>query len=269
MANISPSSYASYNQCPLLFRFKNIDKIQEEPSIEAVKGTLTHSVLEILFKEMPPQARTLENAISKIDNAFDSLKQSEKFIYEFKNDSEIEQVKLDTKKFIETYFKEENPKRVPMHKTELFVSCNLKPNLRLVGFADRVDISPKTKQTRIVDYKTGKYPSKRFQNSVIFQLLSYALAIYANTGELPAGVMAIFLGNPSGKVTIYKPEIDKILGVQNEYLNTWSNIEKSVIDNNFVAKKSKLCGWCSYKNLCPEFDGVTPESPQNIKDFIK
>ena len=40
--------------CPLLYRFRVIDRLPEPPSPAAARGTLVHAVLERLFDELPP-----------------------------------------------------------------------------------------------------------------------------------------------------------------------------------------------------------------------
>lgn len=44
-------------QCPLLYRFRVIDKLPEKPSEAATRGTLVHAVLERLF-DAPAADRT-------------------------------------------------------------------------------------------------------------------------------------------------------------------------------------------------------------------
>ena len=48
-ASLSPSRASDFMQCPLLYRFRVIDKLPEKPSEAATRGTLVHAVLERLF----------------------------------------------------------------------------------------------------------------------------------------------------------------------------------------------------------------------------
>ncbi|NUP20980.1 MAG: DUF2800 domain-containing protein, partial [Streptomyces sp.] len=48
-ASLSPSRASDFMQCPLLYRFRVIDRLPEKPSAAATKGTLVHAVLERLF----------------------------------------------------------------------------------------------------------------------------------------------------------------------------------------------------------------------------
>src|SRR5260221_7667503 len=46
---LSPSRASDFMTCPLLYRFRVIDKIPEPPTPATARGTLVHAVLERLF----------------------------------------------------------------------------------------------------------------------------------------------------------------------------------------------------------------------------
>jgi putative RecB family exonuclease len=262
MPSISPSAISLFKQCSLKFRLKYIDKMPEKVGIEAYRGSITHKVLEILFS-IPPANRNLDFALNSIDKAVHSIFKNNKSTNNI-TDKDLEIVK----NLIHNYFKLENPKKVPVKNTEQFVSAKLTDNLKLIGFADRIDLSPVSKLTRIVDYKTGKLPPLPFRESVIFQLNSYALALYESTKELPARIQGIFLGNPSGIVKV-DPTINSIKKVQQIYINTWSDIKYLAQNNQWQPNQTALCAWCSYQKLCPKFKGMPPEYPQkNAEEYI-
>ena len=55
--SLSPSRAADFMTCPLLYRFRVVDRLPEPPSPAAARGTLVHAVLERLFDE-PASGRT-------------------------------------------------------------------------------------------------------------------------------------------------------------------------------------------------------------------
>src|SRR5688572_19846862 len=55
--SLSPSRAADFKTCPLLFRFRTIDRLPERPTADQVRGTLVHAVLERLF-DLPAAERT-------------------------------------------------------------------------------------------------------------------------------------------------------------------------------------------------------------------
>src|ERR1700747_3044006 len=59
--SLSPSRLGDSLTCPLLYRFRVIDRLPEPPSPAAARGTLVHAVLEHLFDE-PAAGRTPEGA---------------------------------------------------------------------------------------------------------------------------------------------------------------------------------------------------------------
>ena len=55
--SLSPSRAADFLTCPLLYRFRVVDRLPEAPSQAMARGTLVHAVLERLFDE-PARAGT-------------------------------------------------------------------------------------------------------------------------------------------------------------------------------------------------------------------
>jgi putative RecB family exonuclease len=45
IGTLSPSRAGDFMTCPLLYRFRVIDRIPEKPAPAAVRGTLVHAVL--------------------------------------------------------------------------------------------------------------------------------------------------------------------------------------------------------------------------------
>lgn len=70
--SLSPSRAADFKTCPLLFRFRTIDKLPEQPSADQVRGTLVHAVLERLF-DLPAASRTPEAAAALVTPEWERL----------------------------------------------------------------------------------------------------------------------------------------------------------------------------------------------------
>jgi putative RecB family exonuclease len=65
---LSPSRAADFKQCPLLYRFRAVDRLPEAPSAAALRGTLVHGVLERLFdlpaaERFPARAKALVGVV--------------------------------------------------------------------------------------------------------------------------------------------------------------------------------------------------------------
>src|SRR5882757_3191396 len=74
--SLSPSRAADFKTCPLLFRFRTIDKLPEQPSADRVRGTLVHAVLERLF-DLPAAERTPEAAAALVAPSWAALLEQE------------------------------------------------------------------------------------------------------------------------------------------------------------------------------------------------
>jgi putative RecB family exonuclease len=57
IGSLSPSRAGDFMACPLLFRYRTVDRLPEPSSPDAVRGTVVHKVLEDLF-DLPSADRT-------------------------------------------------------------------------------------------------------------------------------------------------------------------------------------------------------------------
>src|SRR5512142_2844782 len=64
-ASLSPSRAADFKTCPLLYRFRCIDRLPERQTADQARGTLVHAVLERLF-DLPPAERVRDTAIAML-----------------------------------------------------------------------------------------------------------------------------------------------------------------------------------------------------------
>ncbi|MEU5880827.1 PD-(D/E)XK nuclease family protein [Spirillospora sp. NPDC047279] len=76
IGSLSPSRAGDFMTCPLLYRFRVIDRIPERPSPAAVRGTLVHAVLERLF-DLPTAERTPPAALDLLGPQWERLQAEE------------------------------------------------------------------------------------------------------------------------------------------------------------------------------------------------
>src|SRR4029077_20801617 len=70
--SLSPSRAADFKTCPLLYRFRTIDRIPEPPTTDQARGTLVHAVLERLFA-LPAAQRTKAEAAALVAPQWERL----------------------------------------------------------------------------------------------------------------------------------------------------------------------------------------------------
>src|SRR5690349_25141913 len=81
LGSLSPSRASDFMSCPLLYRFRTIDRLPEPFSPDAVRGTVVHKVLEDLF-DLPAAERTPEQARDMLVPAWEALLEVEPAIAE-------------------------------------------------------------------------------------------------------------------------------------------------------------------------------------------
>src|SRR5206468_2427028 len=76
LGSLSPSRAADFKTCPLLYRFRCVDRLPEAPSLAATRGTVVHAVLEALF-DHPAAERTVETARALLPAAWERVRAEE------------------------------------------------------------------------------------------------------------------------------------------------------------------------------------------------
>ncbi|MFI0758633.1 RecB family exonuclease [Streptomyces anulatus] len=252
-------------QCPLLYRFRVIDKLPEKPSEAATRGTLVHAVLERLF-DAPAADRTAPRARALIPGQWDRLLESKPELTGlFARDVEGERLTRwlgEAERLVDRWFSLEDPTRLEPAERELFVETELESGLRLRGVIDRVDVAP-SGEVRIVDYKTGKAPRPEYSEGPLFQMTFYALVIWRLKGVVPRRLQLVYLG--SGDVLTYDPVVADLERVERKLLALWDAISLATETGDWRPRPTKLCGWCDHQAVCPEFGGTPPVYPLSVR----
>ncbi|WP_067971756.1 RecB family exonuclease [Nocardiopsis trehalosi] len=261
---LSPSRASDFLQCPLLFRFRVVDRLPEKPSAAALRGTLVHAVLERLF-ELPAETRTPRTALSLLEPQWERLRTARPESAElFADDAELAAWLQEARTLLGRYFEMEQPQHLEPRDRELRLEVALESGLRLRGYVDRIDVAP-TGRIRVVDYKTGKSPHPRFEDKAKFQIFFYAVMLWRELGEVPARLQLMYLGD--GGVRWYEPDEAELRAAEAEILAIWRDIDATARSGVWPTRRSKLCGWCDHQALCPEFGGTPPPLPATVRVY--
>ncbi|MGL4173298.1 MAG: RecB family exonuclease [Actinomycetota bacterium] len=290
-ATLSPSRAADFLQCPLLYRFRVIDRLPERPGPAAFRGTLVHAVLERLF-DHPATNRTFAAAHSLLLPQWNALIAEDSSAAEVFNEfcpdtksgdaaavvtellrvSDLDGISVSANaqawlasavELINQWFTLEDPTRLEPAERELYVEAEVPGGLTLRGYVDRLDVAP-TGEVRIVDYKTGRAPGESYEARAMFQMRFYALVLWRSQGILPAVLQLVYLRD--GQVLRYSPDIAELEATERKVVAVWLAITQATRTGNWRPRKGWMCQWCPHQANCPEWGGTPPPLPYSQFD---
>jgi putative RecB family exonuclease len=246
---LTPSKVAAFTSCPLAFRYTQIDRLPQPPSIHAVKGTLVHAALEGLFWSHAAGQRSKAAAMAELEVAWTALHSDPEYVQLELDAAEADAFLTDARVLIDNYFRLEDPDDVCAVGIELGVEIN-QGGLRLRGIIDRLDIGPDG-ELIVVDYKTGRAPSVNYEQGRLGGVQTYALLCERLVGRAPAKVRLLHLREPVVLTAESTPQ--KIKGQQTRTNAVWAAIERACANEDFRPHTGPLCNYCNFKAQCPAF----------------
>lgn len=258
---LSPSRASDFKQCPLLYRFRAVDRLPETPTRAQVRGTLVHSVLERVFA-LDRAERTPDRARDLLRPTWSQLSEECPEWMELFDDAgsgdELAEWFRSAETLLDSYFALEDPRRLDPEACELHVETELGSGVLLRGYIDRLDVAP-TGEIRVVDYKTGAAPRQIGEAKALFQMKFYAVVLWRLRGIVPRQLKLLYLRD--GQELAYTPDEPELARFERTLEAIWQAILKAGRTGDFRPSPSKLCGWCSHQALCPSFGGTPPEYP--------
>jgi len=218
-------------------------------------------VLDRLF-DLPAGSRTPDEAAALLGPEWDKLVAERPEVTGlFGTPGELEEWLASAKSLLGRYFTLEDPNRLEPARREWFVRAVVgegEDQLVLRGIVDRLDVSPEG-LIRVVDYKTGKSPRRGYEAKNMFQMKFYAVVLWRLRGVVPKRLQLMFLGD--GEVLTYDPDEQDLQATEIKILAVWDAIRSAVHSGEWPANPTKLCGWCSFKPICPAHGGEAPPLP--------
>ncbi|SFQ55925.1 putative RecB family exonuclease [Amycolatopsis arida] len=257
---LSPSRAADFKQCPLLYRFRAVDRLPEPPTRAQLRGTLVHSVLEKLFA-LPAAERMPERARDLLAPAWAELaEQSPEWteLFPGAESAEVTEWLGSAAELLDAYFRLEDPRRLEPEACELHVETELGSGVLLRGYVDRLDVAP-TGEIRVVDYKTGAAPRAIGEAKAMFQMKFYAVVLWRLRGVVPRQLKLMYLTD--GQALAYTPDEAELRRFERTLEAIWQAILRAGRTGDFRPSPSRLCDWCAHRALCPSHGGTPPEYP--------
>ena len=257
---MSPSRAADFKQCPLLYRFRAIDRLPEPTSAAQLRGSVVHAALEQLYGLPAPQ-RLPDTAVALITPAWERVVAAEPELATSVAPEQRDALLDEARMLLSGYYRLEDPTRFDPQSCEQRVEVELADGTLLRGFIDRIDVAA-TGELRVVDYKTGKAPPEAralAEFKAMFQMKFYAVALLRSRGLLATRLRLLYLAD--GQILDYSPDLDELVRFEKTLTAIWRAIQSAGATGDFRPSPSRLCDWCAHQALCPAFGGTPPPYP--------
>ncbi len=246
-----------WENCPKKFELRYRLGIPEETEgIEGFVGKRVHEILERLYEFVAKdQVPSLRRVIERFDAIFDENYDANR-VKIVKDGYDIEYYRALGHRCLQNYYRSHYP--FDQDETlglETHIQFNLDPEGRygIQGFVDRI-VRAQDGAIEIQDYKTGEYIPNQKRIDADRQLALYQIGIGRRFGDAPVRLVWQYLSKGITRVSTRSAE-----ALEQLQENTLALIERIEAADQFPAKKTNLCRWCTYKPLCPAF-GASEEA---------
>jgi len=274
---LSPSKINTFMKCPREFYYNYVEKVKQRPNIHLVKGSVVHKVLEDFYRAYKPDPKKVlsklfkdtwksyagmikmlemepkelkghkKDALTMIMNFYEvHRRKMEGTIIQGKAENEQHAFYLTKPKFKELYVKDEA--------------------LRTRGYIDRIHQGFDGTIT-IADYKTSSRYGIGLGDDYKRQLSIYALLYQNQEGKMADFCSIIFLRYGEEVLLEVTPSLLKFARDSIDYV--WEKTRSAAIED-YPLKEGRLCGWCSFNNICSGGAKHVKEKEKNaMKKLIK
>lgn len=246
---LSPSSASTFQSCPRRWKFRYMDHLPDPAGEAALAGTFAHRVLEVLC-QAPAAERTVDAARSIARDVWPETIEDPDFVALNLDESQQRRFRWLSWTAIEGLWRLEDPALVTVESTEQKIDTVL-DDVPFRGIVDRIDRASAIDGAPLVvtDYKSGRAPSPRFAEPRLLQVLLYAAAIEASTGQRPQAARLLYLGQCIVETEVTAELIETAVRTLTD---TWEQMGACIDADDFAPKPGPLCGWCPYADQCDE-----------------
>ncbi len=254
MVIYSHSRLSTFEQCPLKFKFRYIDKIEPDikQTIEGFLGNRVHDVLEWIYsQENKEKTLDLDEVIHYYINNWKENFGSEikivrpEYNFDYYYDLGI--------KFLINYFMKNSPFKDNTIATEkkVIVKLDKEGEYFLQGYIDRLVYNEESRIFEIHDYKTSGFLKSQEELDKDRQLALYSIAIREDFPQA-IDVHLIWHFLAFNHKIISKRSLEQLEKLKTEIINLIKKIESAT---EFPANSSLLCNWCEFRSSCYLFNG--------------
>jgi len=246
----SHSRLSTFEQCPLKFKYRYIDKIipEIEQTIEIHLGKTVHDTLEWLYTQVQnKKLPTIDQTI-----VYYADKWQEKYTPEIvivKNHLTAKDYFNKGVQFILNYYTKHYPfddNTIEIEK-KILINLDEQGQYKLQGFIDRIVHNKKTNEYEIHDYKTANFLPSQEKIDQDRQLALYSIGVKDLFGQ-DKEVCLVWHYLAHNTKICSKRTSEQLQQLKKETLELINKIESTEKFPHYI---SKLCDWCEYKSICP------------------
>lgn len=251
MPAYSHSSLSIFEQCPLKYKFKYVEKVQLEKqpeNIEAFMGNRVHEALRKLYEDrIMSKASTLDGIQAYYDDAWQK-KWSEDIQIVKKGQTADDYRKKGAgciASYYGRYYPFDDSQTIGLEQN-IYVDIG---GYKLTGYIDRLSRRPDGRY-EIHDYKTsGKLPAPQYFDNDR-QLALYQIGVEKMKRDAEQ-IDLVWHYLVHDKEMRSRRDRAKLESLKSSVIATIGQIEAAVPEGRFPALKSELCRWCEYQSICP------------------
>jgi len=264
----SHSRLSTYENCPLQYRYKYIDKIDLEPSegIEAFLGSRVHETLEKLYRDLNHhKENTLEDLLDHFNGNWEkNWHEGVKIVKEGYTPENYRQIGL---KCISDYYRRYHPfRRARTVALEKRVLIDL-DGYKLQGYIDRLARVGEG-HYEIHDYKSGQYLPEQKYLDRDRQLGLYQIGVESLWSDVrEVDLVWHYLAHDVEFRSKRSPE--DLAALKASTIALIQETERAEAEGHFPARESPLCNWCDFQSLCPSRAHLVKTGQMSLNRYLK
>ncbi|HNW43488.1 MAG TPA: PD-(D/E)XK nuclease family protein [Elusimicrobiales bacterium] len=262
LLSFSYSKFSMYEECPLKYKFKYIDKLKEEPKFYFAFGNSVHAALEFLYSVKAPPFPSLEDVLAEFRRDWGLKSWAEKG---YKVESRADADLLKGLEMLKAYYAHNQKRFKPPFLVEYSTDVEV-DGLLVRIIADRIEYLGNG-AIEIIDYKTGKdvrrTPAQLYMYQKISELDPRLKEKIAETyGQRVSSVKInrlLYYHVPTLKEYPFERADDREIG---GFWERVLGVAEKIRGLEFDPTPGELqCNWCDFKKFCPHF-GAAPAARQ-------